>query len=171
MNLWFRLIRVWRTARQRDRLGPHDTSVIQIRVWPNDLDLWAHVNGGRYLTLSDLGRLDLAVRTGLFTLVRRNGWTMPMGSAALRFRRPLRLFNTCELHTRILGWEDKWAYLETRFIRHDQTVAVVVAKAVVRGRDGNIAPLELTAMLGVTGDPPVVPDHIRCWVDTDAVLR
>jgi hypothetical protein len=33
-------------------------------VWPHDLDLWSHVNGGRYLALSDLGRLDFTVLTG-----------------------------------------------------------------------------------------------------------
>lgn len=52
MNLWLRLIRVWLAARRRPSLGVEDVSVIRVRVWPHDLDLWGHVNGGRYLTLS-----------------------------------------------------------------------------------------------------------------------
>lgn len=79
MNLWLRLIRVWLTGRRRTRLTVDGESVIRVRVWPHDLDIWGHVNGGRYLTLSDLGRLDFTVRTGLFAVVRRHRWTMPMG--------------------------------------------------------------------------------------------
>ena len=65
MNLWPRLIRVWLAARRRPSLTVEDESVIRVRVWPHDLDLWGHVNGGRYLTLSDLSRLDFSIRTGL----------------------------------------------------------------------------------------------------------
>jgi acyl-CoA thioesterase FadM len=170
MNLWLRLIRVWRTAQRRSSLGADGESVIRIRVWPHDLDLWGHVNGGRYLTLSDLGRLDFSVRTGLFKIVRRQHWTMPIATAGLQFLRPLRLFQTCELHTRVVGWDDKWWYLETRFVRKDQAVATVVTKAVVRGSDGTIAPKILFELLGVDLEPFPVPDHIRRWVEAEETV-
>ncbi len=171
MNLWLRLLRVWVAALRSPPLGlgPNDTSVIRVRVWPHDLDLWGHVNGGRYLTLSDLGRLDFTVRTGLFRIVRRHRWTMPMGAATLQFRRPLRLFHTCEMHTRVVGWDDKWGYMETRFVRSGQTVATVVAKAVVRGSEGNIPPERLLRLLGLDGNPLPVPDHVRRWVDAEPI--
>lgn len=170
MNLWLRLLRIWAAALRGPPLGPNDTSVIRVRVWPHDLDLWGHVNGGRYLTLSDLGRLDFSVRTGLFGIVRRHRWTMPMGAAALQFRRPLRLFHICEMHTRVVGWDDKWGYMETRFVRSGQTVATVVAKAVVRGSEGIIPPERLLRLLGLDGDPLPVPDHIRRWVDAEPIV-
>ena len=169
MNLWLRLVRVWLAARRRPSLTTDDVSVIRVRVWPHDLDLWGHVNGGRYLTLSDLGRLDFSVRTGLFAVVRSHRWTMPMGAAALRFRRPVRLFQICDLHTRIVGWDDKWGYMETRFVRNDRTVATVVAKAMVRGSDGAVSPERLLGLLGFDGDPLPVPEHIRRWVDAETV--
>jgi len=169
-NLWLRLIRVWLSARRRPPLGAGGESVIRIRVWPHDLDLWGHVNGGRYLTLSDLGRLDFSVRSGVFEIVRRNHWTMPMATAALGFRRPLRLFHTCELHTRIVGWDDKWWYLETLFIRNGGTVATVIAKAVVRSRDGTISPDRLVELLGVDDESPPVPEHILRWVEAEPLV-
>ena len=170
MNLWLRLIRVWLGGQRRTRLTVDGESVIRVRVWPHDLDLWGHVNGGRYLTMSDLGRLDFSVRTGLFGIVRRHRWTMPMGAAALQFRRPLRLFQTCELHTRIVGWDEKWGYMETLFVRNRRTVATVVAKAVVRGPDGTITPKRMLELLGVDDDPLPVPEHIRRWVDAEPVV-
>jgi acyl-CoA thioesterase FadM len=170
MNLWLRLIRVWLAARHRPLLGADDVSVIRVRVSPLDLDLWGHVNGGRYLTLSDLGRLDFSVRTGVFGIVRRNRWTMPMATAALQFRRPLRLFQTCEMHTRIVGWDQKWWYMETLFVRNGSTVATVVAKAVVRGPDGAIPPKRLLQLLGVDHEPLPVPEHIRRWVEAESLV-
>ena len=171
MNLWLRLIRVWLAARKRPPLGAEDVSVIRIRVWPHDLDLWGHVNGGRYLTMSDLGRLDFTVRTGLFALVRRHRWTMPMGAAALQFRRPLRLFQTCVLHTRIVGWDEKWGYMETTFTRNGQVVATVVSKALVRGREGTIPPKQLLELLGVEPEPLPVPESIRRWVEAETTAE
>lgn len=166
MNLWLRLVRIWLAALRRPSLGPDDESVIRVRVWPHDLDLWGHMNGGRYLTLSDLGRLDFSIRTGLFRIVRRRRWTMPMGAAALQFRRPVRLFHTCDLRTRVVGWDDKWVYMETRFVRNGHVVATVVAKATVRSPDGTIPPGRLLQLLGVDCDPRPVPEHIRRWVET-----
>jgi hypothetical protein len=93
-----------------------------------------------------------------------------MGAAALRFHRPLRLFHTCEFHTRIVGWDDKWGYMETRFVRKIRTVATVVAKATVRGSDGAIPPGRLLQLLGIDDDPPPVPEHIRCWVHAEPVM-
>ncbi len=65
MNLFFRLLRLLLTARWRGRLGPLDESVLKLRVWPVDLDVNLHMNNGRYLSVMDLGRVDVILRTGL----------------------------------------------------------------------------------------------------------
>jgi acyl-CoA thioesterase FadM len=169
MSLWLRLIRVWLAAQRRSRLDPDGESVIRVRVWPHDLDLWGHVNSGRYLTLSDLGRLDFSVRTGLFGIVRRQHWTMPMGAAALQFRRPLRLFHTCDLRTRVVGWDEKWVYMETLFVRNDRIIATVTAKATVRDSDGTVPTTRLLELLGVDHEPLPVPEHIRRWVEAESL--
>ena len=41
------------------------THVSQHICWPWDIDLWMELNNGRTLTLFDLGRIPLAIRTGL----------------------------------------------------------------------------------------------------------
>ena len=69
-----------------------------------------------------------------------------------------------------MGWEDKWGYTETRFVRNDRTVATVVSKAMVRGPDGAIPPEQLLALLGIDSDPIPVPEHIRRWVDAESVV-
>ena len=66
MNLWLRVLWVWLRAKFGAKLGmPSGTSCVELIVLPNDLDTNLHMNNGRYLTLMDLGRLDLFVRSGL----------------------------------------------------------------------------------------------------------
>jgi acyl-CoA thioesterase FadM len=170
MNLWFRLVRVWLAARRRTRLGVRDTSVIRVRVWPHDLDVWGHMNGGRFVTLSDLGRLDLFVRNGLLGLVLRERWVLPMGAVAVRFRRPVRLFQVIELQSRMLGWDDRWGYVATDFVRDGTVVATVVMKGVAKDRTGRTVPSSVVLeRLGIASDEFPIPESVRTWLGVDTV--
>ena len=56
MNLYFRLLMLLIKLIRKPRLGLLDTSVLILRVLPNDLDMNMHMNNGRYLSIMDLGR-------------------------------------------------------------------------------------------------------------------
>ena len=127
MNLLLRLIRVLLTAVCRPPLGILDESVVTFRVWPTDLDLNGHMNNGRYLTLMDLGRIDLMARSGLARVALRRGWRPVVGSATIRFHRALKLFHRYELKTRVVGWDAKWFYIEQRFEREGAVAAFGLA--------------------------------------------
>ena len=60
--------------------------------WPWDLDMWFELNNGRTLTLYDLGRLVLAKRSGLLSLLKAKRWSMTMAGASVRYRRRVRMF-------------------------------------------------------------------------------
>jgi len=168
VNLWLRLARVWLMARRRSPLGLRDVSVIRLRAWPHDLDFWGHVNGGRFLTMSDLGRFDLFVRAGFFRVARREGWVLPIGAAAVRFRRPLRLFQRVEMHTRVLGWDDRWGYLRTEFFRGDKVIATVVVRGLAQNRArASVSMNTVFARLGWDEEPMPVPAATRAWVDAE----
>ena len=65
MNLWLRLIWVVIAALSGRRVRlPQDPSRLMFRVWFHDLDPFRHMNNGRYLTIMDLGRTDLMLRSG-----------------------------------------------------------------------------------------------------------
>ena len=170
MNLWFRVLRILLASRFRKSLGPLDESVITLRVWPNDLDLNGHMNNGRYLTLMDLGRLDLMMRNGLGGLMFRRGWAPIVGTASIRFRRSLNPLDRFKLRTRLLGWDDKWFYLEQRFERNGESVALGWIKGLLRNRGGNIPPAELLRHLGYTLPPPEMPEAVRAWIQSESNL-
>jgi acyl-CoA thioesterase FadM len=170
MNLFFRLLGVLVGTFFRPRLWPMEESVLTFRVLPNDLDTNFHMNNGRYLTLMDLGRFDMMLRLGVVRTLLRRRWNPVLASVTVRFRRELSPFQRYELRTRILCWDERWIFLEQRFTRGAELVAVGVAKSVVVGPQGRVAPRELVAALGYGVASPPVPPGIRAWQEAEAAF-
>ncbi|MGE3247613.1 MAG: thioesterase family protein [Beijerinckiaceae bacterium] len=117
MNLWLRILLLLLATPFRPKLKPpFDVSRLTFRVWPNDLDTNLHMNNGRYLTVMDLGRLDLTLRMGLAGHARRNGWMPILSAANVLFRRELRPFQKYVLETRILWWSQTHFVMEHRML-------------------------------------------------------
>lgn len=162
MNLWLRLLRIIVGALLGRRLGMFDTSELRFRVWPHDLDLNIHMNNARYLSLMDLGRTDLIIRTGLHKVMLREGWQAVIGGTTVRFRRPLKPFQACRLTTRLLCWDDRWLYIEHRITTADGTLAcAALVKAVFIRKGSRVAPAETAARAGVTTPSPAAPEWVK----------
>jgi acyl-CoA thioesterase FadM len=160
------LVRAWRAP----RAVMTDESVIRLRVGISDLDFNLHMNNGRYLSLMDLGRLDLALRAGLFRPAWQGRWRPVLGSATIRFRRSLRPFQRFELRTRLLCWDHRWFVFEQRFESDGELYAVALARALFTSAQGTIAPAQTLASVGITATSPVPPGYVMEWAraDTDA---
>lgn len=156
MNLLLRLALVLLGASRRGRLGVLGLSSLPMRVWPTDLDVQLHINNGRYLSLMDLGRIDLLVRSGFWREARRRGWFPLVGASTIEYRRPLLAFQRYLLTTRLLGWDERWFYIEQSFQRGGKVAAVGTVKAMIRGGSGAVAPLEALAAVGAAGPSPAL---------------
>ncbi len=161
------MVRILVAAVFGSRLAPLGESVVRFRVWPNDLDTNLHMNNGRYLTIMDLGRLDLMFRTGLGRVIVKRRWRPMVGTAVIRFRRALAPFERYDLKTRIVSWDEKWFWLEQRFERGGELVATGAIKGLFRNSGGNVSTAEVLASLGVT-EAPQIPDWILAWQRAEA---
>ena len=142
-------------------MQPLDTSVVSLRVLLNDLDLNWHMNNGRFLTIMDLGRMDLLKRTGTFDLAVKNKWMPIVGTATINFQRPLKLWQKYELHSRICGWDEKWIYLEQVFYSKEKIIAKGRIKGLLRGKNGNIVPQLIIDELAPGITSPVMKEDER----------
>lgn len=135
MNLWLRLLWYLMTAARRGRLAmPEQPSELVFRVWPTDLDVFLHMNNGRYLTIMDLGRTDLIVRSGLWRAMRAHGWTPIASTILVRFRREMRLFDKFRLQTRLVAWSEESVVIEHRFVLiGGKNAGQVSARALFKG--------------------------------------
>jgi acyl-CoA thioesterase FadM len=161
MNLYLRLLYTiivsWRRGGQ---LG--EEQVLRFRTWPHDLDLNFHMNNGRYLTLMDLGRVQLMLRLGFGGKILRSGWMPVIGSVHMRYRRSLAPFRAFELRTRILAWDEKWFYLEQRFFDREDLLATGLVKGLFRRKGGTVPTAELLAGLpGGEGPSGPIPEVFR----------
>lgn len=155
---------------RRPALETMGVSVVPMRVWPTDLDLNLHMNNGRYLTLMDLGRVDLVVRTGMWRVMVGNGWKPLVGSAVFRFRRPLQLLSRFELHTRLVFWDSKWFFIEQRFMRGGRPYGIGLVKALIRSRSRNISPDEVLGAMDRPYERPPTPAGIEEWISAEDCL-
>jgi acyl-CoA thioesterase FadM len=167
MNLIIRLLSIVIHSFFRKKLHPLSESVVHLRVWPNDLDLNLHLNNGRFLTIMDLGRLDLLLRADLLVHLVRHRWQPLVGAANIRFRQSLPPFAKFKLRTKIVAWDEKWFYIEQRFERKNRLIATAHVKALFRSPTGNVTPDEVFGLLKVNIDPPTIPKNVQQWIDTE----
>lgn len=134
MNLWFRLFGLFLSLIWRPKLFlPLGISKKKFRVWPTDLDMNFHMNNGRYLTLCDVGRIDLMMRTGLWRPVLKNSWLPALTSSSTRYRCELRLGDVFELETKILGWKGSDIIMQHNFrLLNGSEIGKIAATSLVR---------------------------------------
>jgi acyl-CoA thioesterase FadM len=158
----------WR-GRWKPALPIDGTSVLRMRARPTDIDLYRHINNGRFLTLMDLGRTDLAARTRMLRVFAQQRWRPVAGGATIRFRRPINILRRYELHTRVAGWHDRWVFFEQVFLHGDTLHARGYVKVAVLGRDGRPVDMgEVLAACGWEGPAPELPAGITAWQASDA---
>lgn len=179
MNLWIRLLWVLLTARGRGSLSlPRESSVLNFRVWPHDLDLSLHLNNGRYLTLMDLGRLDAMVRSGLWREVLRHKWTPIASAITIRFQRELRPFQKFRLDTKLVCWDQSLVVMEQIFvIEGGPRDGQVAARALFKGglydrKDRKFVEIaRLMALLGVSETSPPATAEVEAFLHADDQLK
>jgi acyl-CoA thioesterase FadM len=160
---WIRLFRAGLSCIGKPNIDVRDTTSIRLRVWPNDLDLNLHVNNGRYLALADIARMHWFFRSGALPVARRQRAVPVVGDAIAKFRRDLKLFQTFDIHTRMLGWDKRWGFMEHRFVREGRVLGVVAIRGVFKGPDGSIEPQVFLDALGIHHDSPELPQWIIDW--------
>ncbi|PLX61655.1 thioesterase family protein [Sedimenticola selenatireducens] len=138
MNLIFRLILQLITSCLRPHQSLMESATLRMRVWPADLDINLHLTNSRYLALMDLGRIELMLRTGMMLKVMKRRWLPVVSIASIRFRSEISPFERFTLHTRILGWDEKWFYMEQRFETTRGVAAIGIVKGLFRGPNGNV---------------------------------
>jgi acyl-CoA thioesterase FadM len=119
----------------------------------------------------DLGRVDLLIRTGLGKIFFRHKWKAVLGAANIRFRQALRPFQEYLLYTRIMGFDEKWAYLEQRFESKGELVAYAIVKGVFIDHEGRIPMPRILNELGLPAKYPPLPKILQYWSQMDDVIK
>ncbi|SFD64913.1 acyl-CoA thioesterase [Roseivivax sediminis] len=133
--------------------------------WPWDLDVWRELNNGRTLTLFDLGRIPMARRLGLDTVLRKKRWGMAIAGASVRYRRRVRMFERLEMRSRVIGWDHRFIYIEQAMWTPDGACSShALLRSAATSPSGIVPPEEVLAALGRRIEAPDLPDWVRAWI-------
>jgi len=140
-----------------------------MRVMPGDIDVFMELNNGRFLTMMDFGRFDLAIRSGLMRFVKKQNWGLTVAGASVRFRHRLKLFQQFELHSQVIGHDKMWIYFHQKIIRNGKTHASALIRTGVTSRKGIVKVEEVLKKMKPDVKIPLLPDWAKAWVEADEI--
>ncbi|WP_307217120.1 thioesterase family protein [Microbacterium sp. SORGH_AS_0888] len=172
--LWRTLLVLWKARRRYRRDGPIDPFTVgrvRLTTLPTDLDLVRHMNNGRYLSLFDLGRFDLLMRTGVWHVMDEHGWYPVVANETISFRRSLHLWQRFTVESRVIAADDRAVYLEHRAVVGGEIYAQLFVRGrFVRRAGGVVRMSELFDALGVDRDAvPAPAEWMTRWASDVAL--
>ncbi|MGB8819164.1 MAG: thioesterase family protein, partial [Rhizobiaceae bacterium] len=64
------------------------------------------------------------------------------------YRRPLTVFQKFDMTTRIVGWDERWVFVEQEFHSDGKLCAHAMFKTMIRSKEGLVTPQDV---MGATG--------------------
>jgi acyl-CoA thioesterase FadM len=172
MNLYLRLLTTWIRTLCEKPISTYEDCVQKFRVWPSDIDIFMHMNDGRYLQIMDVARFRWLLRTGIIAAVRRNRWRVALGGNMIRYRRPLKLLQPFRVRTHVRCWDDKWFFLEHSIHTMDGAeVAFGICRAAFRGKGAWIKTNDVVAAVEPGRESSGIPEYIQRWMDYEGRMR
>lgn len=156
------------SARRHSKVGLLDTTVTHHRIWPWDGDVFMELNHGRTLTLFELGRWPQVVRMGLLSAVRREMIAFAVAGVSVRYRRRMPIFAKFRMVTRILGWDDRFIYIDQSMWLGETCANQMLLRAALKTPNGTLPPSEFLNRVGQPQPSPELPEWVQNWITAEA---
>ncbi|MGV8970010.1 MAG: acyl-CoA thioesterase [Microbacteriaceae bacterium] len=170
MHMFFRTVFHMFRGRWSSPLDIHDIGRMNLRVMPTDLDVLNHVNNGVYLSLMDLGRMDLLVRSGAWKNFTKRGFYPVVASETITFRKSLQPWQKYVLETRVVGYDVKAVFIEQRFVVDGEVYARAhISSRFLKKTGGVVTTSELSAAIGADISSFHPEPWISDWATTVAL--
>ena len=173
MNHYFRLIfmfiRHWFSG--QTTYAPTGDFMIKLTALPFDCDANMHLTNSRYLSFGDLGRIDMMLKTKLAGLTLKKGWLGVVNAQTVSYIRAIKPLSRIELHSKLLGWDEKYWYFEHRFVANNTLYASILVRGVfIKGKQ--VIPMqELLALIGHHQASPELPRRVSHWKELLSIKK
>lgn len=155
-------------ARRQPALGLLETHVSHHICMPWDIDLWRELNNGRTLTMYDLGRIPLAIRTGMIRHLAKHKWGLTIAGAVVRYRRRILMFEKFEMRSRAIGWDDKFFYMEQSIWKKNGECANhAIFRTAIISKKGMVRAPEVMQAFDPESTSPELPSWVQTWSNAE----
>jgi acyl-CoA thioesterase FadM len=164
MNLYFRLIWlfIWR-MRHCNRIGFLDTSRIRYRALPSDCDINLHLTNSRYPAFMDLARTYMLAQMGLLKRFLALKWMPIVNAAEFTYIKDIKPLQCFDIETRLVGWDEKYFYIEQRFVSDRGLHCIVHVRGVFVCKRKQVPIANLVTEAGFTDAAPELPPEVVKW--------
>ena len=164
MNLYFRLfwLFIWRVrhCNSIDFLG---TSRISYRALPLDCDINCHVTNSRYPAFMDLARTYLLAEMGFLNRFIKLRWLPIVNAAEFTYIRDIKPLTKFEIESKMVGWDDKYFYIEQRFISKNILHCIVHVRGVFVCKGKQVPIDTMVKEVNFEGPRPELPPEVVKW--------
>ncbi len=169
LRLGSHTIRSFIKQKQGQTLNITDVGEITITANINDIDNFLEMNNGRIFTLFDLGRNDLAIRSGLAKKLLKHRWGLVVAGSTIQYRKRVRLFDKVTIKTQLVAVDERWFYIEqSMWVKGQPTCHALLRTGVTNLMTGKVIPT--ATVLDAIGEKDVdLPpnDWVQAWADAD----
>jgi len=169
MYPFLRLITAISSAKRKDKITPTGVSESTFISRPWDMDLFMEMNNGRILTLYDIGRFVLAVRTGLDKVLRNNKWGLVVAGSTVRYRKRVRMFDKVVMRTQIAAYDERWIYITQSMWVNGEAASSVLLRTGVTSKGKVIAAEQVLKSLGLEDWQPTPSPWVKAWIESESL--
>lgn len=155
------------SEKKGDSLDLTDVSEIEFRSSLTDMDNFFEMNNGRVFTLYDLGRTDLAVRTGLGNLLLKKRWGLVVAGSSIQYRKRIRVFEKVTMKTRVVAIDERWVYLEQSMWIKGQPASSALLRTGVTSKGKVLHTDTVLDAMGKTGFKMPPSEWVTAWAEAD----
>ncbi len=141
------------------------------RVGITDIDFNLHINNARYLIYMERARWDQAIQNNLWTNLVKNKFNFVVASIEVGYIRELNLFKKFTVESTYLGWDEKYFYLEQRFVANGKLYTYGLVKVAFLHKGKIAVPEQAVKTLGIESTPNPLPEHFAIWKQLNAAKR
>jgi len=137
------------------------------RCRPWDIDIFFEMNNGRILTLYDLGRFDLTIRSGLLKSLIKKKWAVVVAGGTVRYRKRIRMFDKVTILTQIVGFEGRWFYIVQSMWVKGQPASSVLFRTGVTCMGKTVLTDEVLREIGISNWRTKLPEWVTSWINSE----
>tara|TARA_B000000609_G_C24155506_1_gene340205 strand:+ start:427 stop:960 length:534 start_codon:yes stop_codon:yes gene_type:complete len=166
---YFRFIKTYLQSKFQPQISPEQVSEINLKSSLMDIDFNGEINNGRYLVLADLGRFNHGFLTGYFKAARKHRFYPMIAGIIAKYRYRIPYNKKFRMTTRIIFFDDKWSYFETKFFYKDKLSTTIFARtgSVLKGKLLYIKDLE--RLIGQKNNMTTdIPEIVKNWEKVDS---
>lgn len=167
MYPFFRLTKTIIKALLSSKILFNEASEISFRCRPWDIDPFMELNNGRALTLFDMGRFDLIIRSVLGEKIRQKKWRFVVAGSTVRYRKRVRMFDKITLRTQLAGIEGRWIYVKQSMWVKGEPASSILLRTGVTSKGRLVAVEELARELDVKPEDYHPDEWSKSWIESE----